>query len=244
MTEDSQTPQIIRTSDGSVTLKHPVHGEAYHSFAGAATEAKDLYIKSSGILEAMLEPRDSPLEVLDVGLGLGYNALCTIDAWLGSGDAKDLTVTSVEHDGSLLARLFSGAAEWQENWSSPWRTIANEPEQIAENIWSAEFRHPQSGATLSWTIHCLDLREQDPPPARSNAGYDFIWQDPFSPRMNPDLWTSDWFHRLAETCAKGATLMTYSVARPVKDSLQAAGWTYTLIPTTTAKRAWLKASRN
>src|SRR5688500_9438082 len=111
MNEGCSTEHLIKTDDGSITLKHPLHGEAYHSFAGASTEAKDLYIHSSGFVEAL--KNTSTLEVLDVGLGLGYNALFSIQAWLEAPVAPDVFLTSLEHDGDLLQQLFSGQSEWQ-----------------------------------------------------------------------------------------------------------------------------------
>jgi tRNA 5-methylaminomethyl-2-thiouridine biosynthesis bifunctional protein len=75
------------------------------------------------------------------------------------------------------------------------------------------------------------------------AGFDFVWQDPFSPQKNPTMWSAEWFARVREVSATGCTLMTYSVARAVRDALAASGWSVAKIPTSIRmKRHWLRAT--
>lgn len=54
--------------------------------------------------------------------------------------------------------------------------------------------------------------------------FDAFYQDPFSPKKNPRLWTVDWFAKLRQLAAVGAILSTYSAARPVAEALAASGW--------------------
>jgi tRNA 5-methylaminomethyl-2-thiouridine biosynthesis bifunctional protein len=229
---------VVATLDGSLTLSHGEHGECYHNQAGAETEARELNVKASGIEEVFAS---GPQAVLDVGLGLGYNALVTIEAWLVSPSAQDLAVTSLEIDGALVEQLVSGAAPWQTNWTEARRALCRGLRQ-AGAIWHASLRHA-NGASLAWSIHVLDARMAPLPPAPA-AGFTFVWQDPFSPEKNPEMWNQAWFARLHPLCAPGAVLMTYSVARPVRDALTGSGWEAARIPSRLPpKRQWLRARR-
>jgi len=64
------TSSLIRTDDGSFTFRHPEVGEAYHSLDGAETETRVKFIEPSGLKERCSK---GPLQLLDVGFGLGLN---------------------------------------------------------------------------------------------------------------------------------------------------------------------------
>lgn len=61
----------------------------------------------------------------------------------------------------------------------------------------------------------------------SGKKFDAFYQDPFSPKKNPRLWSVDWFVKLRHLAADGAILSTYSAARPVVEALTAASWKVT-----------------
>jgi chorismate dehydratase len=61
--------------------------------------------------------------------------------------------------------------------------------------------------------------------AQENASLDVIYQDPFSPKKNPELWTTDWFEKLKKLSRPGTVLCTYSASSAVRKALGAAGWT-------------------
>lgn len=54
--------------------------------------------------------------------------------------------------------------------------------------------------------------------------FDVIYQDPFSPKKNPILWTPQWFSKLRMVVKKGAILSTYSASRAVREALAQTGW--------------------
>lgn len=230
---------LVETADGSLTLRHPGHSETYHSFAGAETEARELYVKSSGFIAALGEA--APLRVLDVGLGLAYNAMATFDAWLAAPDAPALTVVSLEHNEDLVTALAKGEAGWAANWPEARLFLAS---SIAKGVstsadFVANYVHPNSGALFHWEIYIGDANATM---SRVTGLFQFVWQDPFSPEKNPDMWSEGWFSVVREHCAPDAVLMSYSVARIVKDALTAARWQYERIATPVQhKKHWLRA---
>lgn len=51
-----------------------------------------------------------------------------------------------------------------------------------------------------------------------------IYQDAFSPKRNPTLWTKEWFEDLKDLSSKEVILSTYSASSRVKKALFSAGW--------------------
>ncbi|MFT6069120.1 MAG: tRNA U34 5-methylaminomethyl-2-thiouridine-forming methyltransferase MnmC [Bacteriovoracaceae bacterium] len=54
--------------------------------------------------------------------------------------------------------------------------------------------------------------------------FEAIYQDAFSPKRNPTLWTKEWFEDLKALSKDEVILSTYSASSRVKKALFAAGW--------------------
>lgn len=228
--------QIIETDDGSLSLTHPIHGESYHSKSGALFEAQSLYIDASNFRNFL--NGDKSIAVLDVGLGLGYNALSTVDSWSKSDNAADIEIVSLECEVALIKVLVSSQGDWQKNWPSFWLNWLALFKQESGQKWIASIPHNNGKAKCQWTILGEDFSKR----ALEYANiFDFIWQDPFSPKHNPDLWTKNWFLQLHKCAKSDATLMTYSVARATRDALTTSGWNWQKISASGKKKSWLKA---
>ncbi|MBF0441470.1 MAG: hypothetical protein HQK54_06170 [Oligoflexales bacterium] len=233
--------EIVRTDDESLTLKHPLHGEEYHSRSGAFLESVELYVRSSGFEEKTAGDDKREISVLDVGLGLGYNALQTVRTWFLSPSPPPLKLVSVEINRELPDALSRGNAPWidarfEKNFISFCKALNKKG-----NDFKAVITHPDNKAVCHWLVRTGDATALDLSNERGD-GFHFIWQDAFSPKVNPELWTLSWFKKLALLCSRGCILMTYSVAREVKDNLKEAGFTIKKIPALGSKRHWLKAT--
>jgi tRNA U34 5-methylaminomethyl-2-thiouridine-forming methyltransferase MnmC len=221
--------EVVVTGDGTWTLAHAAHGETYHSSHGALAEATGLYVGASGIAARFAAP-GAATRVLDVGLGLGYNALATLEAWLAAPAPGPLTIVSLEIDAALAQALGSGTGAWQGNW--PPARLA-----LARALGREPLAHPSGAVHGRWELELGDALEAPLPGA-----FDFVWQDPFSPTKNPTMWSAAWFRRVRAAAAPGCVLVTYSVARAVREALAEAGWQVDKIPTGTGrKRHWLRA---
>ena len=55
-------------------------------------------------------------------------------------------------------------------------------------------------------------------------GYHAVYQDAFSPDVNPELWSPLFFQRIYNTMHPGGRLTTFSVRRLVRDNLSTAGF--------------------
>lgn len=227
--------EVVTTSDGSLTLRHPGIDEEFHSMTGALTEAKELYIVRGGFGESLAR---GDVEVLDVGLGLGYNALLSLRSWLEGPGTGDFRMVSLELEAELAQSLSDASGPWMEDWSKGNLQLCRELSS-SEVGFEAEYQHPKSGKSARWTIVIGDALVS-PWKQVLSGPLTHIWQDAFSPKNNPTLWSADWFSSLAEVAAPGCVIMTYSVARTVRDAMSTAGFNVNRIPGYGKKRHWLK----
>ena len=230
--------QLVETEDGSLTICHSAHAQNFHSTEGARLEAWQLYVVASGFLSEMSHPGHQ-VHVLDVGMGLGYNAAATIAAWVESSGDRDLRIVSLEVDELLVESVASGAAPWFLGWQDAWLLGPKALMRVSACEFMGTMTHGISGKSCTWqilvgdgvkTLSCLTKGE-----------FDYIWQDPFTPDLNPTMWSPAWFSALRERSAPEARLMTYSVARTVRDGLEGGGWLSEKIKTPTRKRQWTRA---
>jgi hypothetical protein len=229
---------LIETADGSLTIRHASHGQDFHSEEGAKFEAWHLYVMTSGLNRVLQVENRCNLGILDVGMGLGYNAAATIAAWLDSPGYINIEMLSLEVDQRLVQAVASGVAPWQAGWSESW--IMGPKSLVGNgNIFRAELSHPRSGRVMKWSVRLGDANQAD---LNALCGpIDFIWQDPFTPELNPEMWSSGWFAKMKGLANPNCVLVSYSVARVVKQALEDAGWQYERVPTPGRKRHWLKA---
>jgi S-adenosyl-L-methionine-dependent methyltransferase len=230
--------RLVETADGSLTVCHGGHGQNFHSTEGAKLEAWQLYVVASGYL-LEIEQDGLPIQVLDVGMGLSYNAAAAIAAWVESSGRRDLIVTSLESEQSLVEAVASGEAPWFLGWQDPWMAGPKALRRQNSGEFVAMLRHPKSEKKCSWRILVGDGASVLL--GLKNVAYNFIWQDPFTPELNPTMWSAAWFSAVRVRAAPGARMVTYSVARLVKESMEGGGWLFEKIKTPTRKRNWALA---
>lgn len=71
-----------------------------------------------------------------------------------------------------------------------------------------------------------------------------IYQDAFSPKRCPELWTQEWFEDLIKLSSKDVILSTYSASSRVKKALFCAGWSVEERIGFASKRSATRAFRN
>lgn len=59
---------------------------------------------------------------------------------------------------------------------------------------------------------------------KNKPKWNAIYQDAFSPKRNPVLWTKEWFTLLKENSAQDAIMSTYSASSSIRKSMIEAGW--------------------
>lgn len=227
--------QGVPTADGTWTLVHPAHGQACHSRAGAWQESRERYAQACRLRERARA--GGVLRLLDVGTGLGLNLAAALEALAGT-DAR-LEAWTLELDASVFAAsaaLPSGPPEI-ERWHAPLRRALARAADGALVLGGLPREAPQ---------HALELRLGDARETLARTGhepFDAIFLDPFSPRVEPELWSEPFLVRLAERLAPDGLLSTYSVSLPVRRALVAAGLRVGRGPAVGTKSAGTLASR-
>jgi tRNA U34 5-methylaminomethyl-2-thiouridine-forming methyltransferase MnmC len=198
--------QLVQTEDGSFTFFSENFQEACHSSAGAKNETLLHYVNGCKVSERLLH--HSTLTILEVGFGLGLGFLTTMEVLMPlSGKWHFL---SLELDRGLI--------EWfkEENKNHPLlKGLAWREDNILEAV----------TPNFTLTILAGNARETLPHYAQMNKiKWNAIYQDAFSPKKNPILWTKEWFELLKLHSASDVILSTYSASSSIRKSLYESGW--------------------
>jgi tRNA 5-methylaminomethyl-2-thiouridine biosynthesis bifunctional protein len=204
------------------------YGDIYASRDGALAEKSHVFLHGNG-LPARWGGR-SQFVVLETGFGLGLNFLLTWHAWRDDPQRpRRLHFVSIEahplHADDLLA--FAPA---------PLRPLA---QQLATQwplplpgLHRLEF---ERGAVVL-TLAVGDVRRMA---GQLVLGADAFYLDGFAPSRNPQMWDAAVLKALARSARAGATVASYTAARPVRDALGAAGFDLSLVPGFGRKRQML-----
>lgn len=205
--------KIIQTDDQTKTVYSEYFDEACHSLSGALDETLYNYINGCHIKQFL----ESNLEcvVLDVGfgLGMGLKALSLeLDKYPSYKDK--ITYFSIELDEDFflwaMKELFShlNIQKISVNSLTYYQFKTDGIHPIEAIVFIGDGRKTLVDA------HHLKLI----PPINA------IFQDAFSPKKNPALWTVQWFTFLREISSITVNLSTYSSSISIRKSMIAAGW--------------------
>lgn len=192
-------------------------GQAHHVFLGG----NDLPVRWRGRAQFV---------VLETGFGLGINFLATWAAWRADPQRPQrLHMVSVERH-PLTAQALR-------------ETAPPELVPLAQQL-AAQWPLPLPGlhrlvfenGAVELTLALGDAAVLVP---QLVLGADAIYLDGFSPARNPAMWSAPLLKAVARLARPGATLATWSTARPVREALEASGFVLDLRPGFASKREML-----
>lgn len=214
--------KIIRTADGSHTIRIEEWNEQYHSVHGAVAESYHVFIESG--LKQVLQPS---ISILEMGFGTGLNAILTLDAALRS----DLRIRYTAVDAFPVPE-----EEWQQ---------LNYPEILESESLKEYFQKIHQADWEQWVNLSpefelrklqMDIREFE-----ANEEYHLIYFDAFGYRVQPELWSEQVFNIMFRALKPGGILVTYSAKGLVRRTLQKVGFTVERLPGPPGKREMLRA---
>ncbi len=210
--------EIITTEDGSITLYSKEFNESYHSPKdGALNESLQKHV-----LPAFdLHKEKTELTILDICYGLGYNTLATLYHVKKNDLPIKLHIISPEFDEALVRSLkdFDYPSEFDDLKPIIQAISKNfhyEDEQFKIEVVIGDARELLSRlAAKQPSTHY---------PLPTTFSFDIVYQDAFSPKVNPLLWTREWFADIRALCSEDAVLTTYSTAAATRMGLHENGF--------------------
>jgi tRNA U34 5-methylaminomethyl-2-thiouridine-forming methyltransferase MnmC len=209
--------KIVRTKDNSDTLYHTELDEHYHSIKGAISESMHVFINAG-----LKFCQKTKLKILEIGFGTGLNLLLTL------------------HENKLLKKHIY------------YETIDKYP--LQEEIYN-KLNYHSTHNELFLKIHSLpwdtEIRlthqitvkkvKADLTDYHSNATFDLLYFDAFSPEKQKELWSENIFRKLYAISSKNAVLVTYSSKGTVKQALRNVGYTVQRLKGPSGKRHMIRA---
>lgn len=204
-----------QTDDGSFTFFSTEFGEAFHSQLGAKAEAFQKFAHATDL--SQLAQR-SPVRLLDVCYGLGYNTAAALEVVWSINPTCVVEVVGLELDETVPRAAV--APPLIQSWSPPVQTALTTIAHSRQHI----------TPTLSARLMIGDARQTIQTLCREGFQADAIFFDPFSPRRCPQLWTVEFFDQVACCLTPVGKLATYSRSASVRSAMLQAGFCIGTIP--------------
>lgn len=212
--------EIIRTADGSTTIRLADWDECYHSKHGAIQEAYHVFIKNGLSLFV-----GKPVSVLEIGFGTGLNAFIT---FLESNHYGPIDYVGAE--------AYPVAAEEAGlmNYAGALRPDAGQVfNRMHESEWEKEIPLSEN--------FTLAKRQQFFHEISDEGRFDLIYFDAFGFRVQPELWSAEIFRLMHRALKPKGVLVTYAARGIIKRNLQEAGFRVEKLPGPPGKREMMRA---
>ncbi len=197
--------ELVETADGTFTARSEEFDECYHSTKdGALTESLKKHVEPAF---SLIDAAKERLEILDICFGLGYNTLATLLYIRQKSLPLKIRITSPEMDEELVRSLVD----------FPYAKALCPFKAVIESIAKRGFYEDEQ---LFIEVKFGDARGFL---RNTDRSFDVVYQDAFSPKKNPALWTKEYFINLTAHMQKRAVLTTYSCATPVRLAMAESG---------------------
>lgn len=205
--------RLVKSADCSTTLYNVHYDESYHATnEGAMTESLSKHVRPAIALGNLLAR--PVVRILDVCFGLGYNTFCSLYELQNQNFLGQIEIYSPEKDRALLQQCMT----------------LRYPEALQPFL-------PLLGAlcrdrfyesrNLRIELYLGDAHDYLRELSARNLCFDVIYQDPFSPPKNPELWNRAHFQALFALLAPKGILTTYSQSSRALYTAHCSGlWTY------------------
>lgn len=197
--------KVVPTNDNTFTLYSAEFDECYHSTNdGALNESLGKHIMPAF---SLMDKRDR-INILDICFGLGYNTFATIHYCKTNNIKTKIEILSPELDLELVQSLkyFEYPKEFD--------NMKNIINSISDNLYYEDEQFKIS-------VLIGDAREIL---QKCTKKFDIIYQDAFSPKKNPLLWTNEYFANLRTLSNDDIILTTYSIASNIRLAMSENGF--------------------
>ncbi len=207
--------ELVKTIDGSNSLKNLIINDSYHSKYGAINESKHIFINNG--LKRISKKK---IRVLEIGFGTGLNALLT-QLYC---DKKEQNIIYHTIDNlPLKNEIYSSL-----NYYDQLKIDKNIFLKIHSSSWENEIE-------LS-NFFVLKKMKCDFTKTLFNEKYDIIYFDAFSPSKQPEMWVLNNFKKLYDCLNSNGILITYSSKGDVKRTMKEVGFNVSSVEGPKGKR--------
>ena len=197
---------FIKTKDGSNTLFSSKYDQHFHNpDDGAINEALSKHVLPT----FKFQEDKKELKILDICFGIGYNTFTTLNYIIKHNLDKKVSIYSPELDGDLVKSLeyFEFPKEFED--------IKYIIKEVSKNL-------KYEDEKIKIEVNIGDAREYIK--TLEKQSFDIIYQDAFSSEVNTELWTKEYFDDIYSLCNSDCVMSTYSVATPIRLSMNEAGF--------------------
>lgn len=213
--------KIVKTEDGSETIYSSLFDENCHSLSGAYDETIYNYIRGCQVIEKI--ERQNLVTIFEVGFGLAVGIESLVEVMTNSDllevdqrneSPKKILFISTEID-PMFAKWALENSSFAKKYKSLFKNYT-EVNSLTESYISLDLFNIHLKILLGDARHTVKTIPFD--------SVDCIFQDAFSPKKNPSLWTTAWFLDLIKISNDKVILSTYSSSHGVRASLLKAGF--------------------
>lgn len=214
--------RVITTEDGSQSLYNEEMNETYHSTKGALGESKYVFIEKG--LDYFVQKNNSKsVNVLEIGLGTGLNALLTHQY----AETREVNIYYTTLEPFPLSVQLVDSLIYQSFDQEIFRQIHSE-EWEKKNTLSPFFHFQKHQSTLE-NFH-TDLK------------FDVIYFDAFAPSKQPEVWSLENLQKCFDYLNPNSILTTYCAQGQFKRNLKSIGFEIELLQGAMGKKEMVRAS--
>ena len=199
--------EIVTTTAGVLSIRNKQVNEIMHNPVGPWKEANQLYIDQSNLRWHLTHDLTTELVIFDVGLGAAANALAILHCAMCAQRAVRIVSFEIDLDLLRFALDHSSQFEHFKGFEGPLGAI------LSKGYWESE--------NIKWELHHGDFL-QCINHVKHHAH--IVYYDPYSPKMNQEMWTTECFKKLHNKCDAQAMFYNYSQATPIRAALLEAGF--------------------
>jgi tRNA U34 5-methylaminomethyl-2-thiouridine-forming methyltransferase MnmC len=199
--------KLVQTGDGSFTYWNDRYRQCYHSVKeGAIAESYFKHCKPGFEWGEQNRFWGGKVRILDICFGLGYNSWVTL---LHRPPGVRIEIISPELDRELVKSLVTFPYPSQ---FTPLRPVI---EAVAER---------GSYSDGEFSIKVEFGRAEEIIPHLPDNYFHLIYQDPFSEKSNPELWSEEFLAQLSRLLHPTGMATTYATARKIRERLRKVGF--------------------
>lgn len=214
--------EIIKTLDGSTTIRLPEWDECYHSKHGAIQEAKHVFIKNGLSLF-----QDNFISILEIGFGTGLNAFITFL----EGNQKKQKINYVGVEAYPVDANEVLAMNYIKELKAD--NFTNIFQEMHECDWNRKIEITSDFELIKRKQFFSEIDDQET--------FEIIYFDAFGYRVQPELWSTEIFQKMYNALKPNGILVTYAARGVVKRSMISVGFTVEKLAGPPGKREMFRA---